>query len=252
MSRVVTTAGDHRSVRPHNVVVTHWWSASAIISVPSENLTRKHSRSVITGVAKVTRVGEPSPANTSWPGDSSPMVVQPLGVGIGVSSASALPDPSGPYISTTRPRGKPPMPSAMSSEIAPVGITSIGARTSSPSRITEPLPNWRSIWARAVSRALSLSPPLLPGLSMPAMDTPAGIRGFLSALTLRAATDKTPHAGQHHRDRAAAAVAGHHACHYPRRTTVRSGAGHAQFRKKPSARPAHPPTPAPRDAAPRP
>src|SRR6516165_5991124 len=135
----------------------------------------------------------------------------------------------------------------MSSEIAPVGITSIGARASSPSRITEPLPNCRSIWARAVSRALSLSPTFPPGLSMPAMDTPAGIRGFLSALTLRAATDKTPHADQHHPDRAAAAVAGHHARHHSRRTTVRSEAGHAQFQKKHRAhRP--PPRPAAREA----
>src|SRR6516164_6240006 len=139
----------------------------------------------------------------------------------------------------------------MSSAIAPVGITSIGARTSSPSRMTEPLPNWRSIWARAVSRALSLSPPLPPGLSMPAMDTPAGIRGFLSALTLLAATDKTPHAGEHHRDRAAAAVAGHHARHNSRRTTVRSGAGHAQFQKKPPAR-RRPPQPSPHGGCSRP
>jgi len=36
----------------------------------------------------------------------------------------------------------------------------------------------------------------------------------LSALTLRAATDKTPHADQHHRDRAAVAVADHRARHY--------------------------------------
>src|SRR5215470_6415908 len=136
----------------------------------------------------------------------------------------------------------------MSSEIAPVGITSIGARTSSPSRITEPLPNCRSIWARAVSRALSLSQPLLPGLSMPAMDTPAGIRGFLSALTLRAATDKTPHADQHHRDRAAVAVADHRARHYSRRTTVRSDAGHARFQEKPQARLVTAPSPAVRRA----
>ena len=66
------------------------------------------------------------------------------------------------------------MPSAMSSEIAPVGITSTGARASSPSRMIEPLPNCRSIWARAVSRALSLSPAFPPGLSMPAMGTPIG------------------------------------------------------------------------------
>src|SRR6516164_5639989 len=69
------------------------------------------------------------------------------------------------------------MPRATSSEIAPVGITSIGARLSSPRRMTEPRPNCRSIWASAVSRALSLSP-TLPGLSMPAMGAPVGIKGF--------------------------------------------------------------------------
>ena len=47
------------------------------------------------------------------------------------------------------------MPRAMSRAIEPVGMTSIGARTSSPRRITEPLPNWRSIWASAASSALS-------------------------------------------------------------------------------------------------
>src|ERR1700704_2871869 len=45
----------------------------------------------------------------------------------------------------------------MSSAIAPVGITAIGARPSSPRRITEPLPYCLSICARASSSALSLS-----------------------------------------------------------------------------------------------
>src|SRR6186713_1856490 len=49
------------------------------------------------------------------------------------------------------------MPRAMSRAIDPVGMTSMGARTSSPNRITEPLPNCRSICARAVSSALSRS-----------------------------------------------------------------------------------------------
>src|SRR4051812_46207278 len=73
------------------------------------------------------------------------------------SATVVFPELSGPYISTTRPRGRPPMPRAMSRAIEPVGITSIGARTSSPSRMTEPLPNWRSMLASAVSRALSRS-----------------------------------------------------------------------------------------------
>ena len=47
------------------------------------------------------------------------------------------------------------MPSATSRAIEPVGITSTGARSSLPSRMTEPLPNCRSIWASADSRAFS-------------------------------------------------------------------------------------------------
>src|ERR1022692_1728800 len=72
------------------------------------------------------------------------------------------------------------MPSAASSEMDPVGITSIGARVSSPSRMIAPRPNCRSIWARAASRDFSLSPPplLLAALSFGAMRTPVGIRGF--------------------------------------------------------------------------
>src|SRR5437660_1737695 len=44
-----------------------------------------------------------------------------------------------------RPRGRPPMPSATSSAIDPVGITSIGARVSSPRRMTAPLPCCRTL-----------------------------------------------------------------------------------------------------------
>src|ERR1700723_2680435 len=74
------------------------------------------------------------------------------------------------------------MPSATSSAMAPVGITSIGARTSSPSRMIEPRPNFRSIWASAVSRDLSLSPPVrLTALSLPAMGTPVGFKSLLAA-----------------------------------------------------------------------
>ena len=68
-----------------------------------------------------------------------------------------FPEDSGPYTSMIRPRGKPPIPKATSSAMDPVGITSIGARPSSPSRMTDPLPNCRSICDRAVSRARSRS-----------------------------------------------------------------------------------------------
>ena len=50
------------------------------------------------------------------------------------------------------------MPSATSSAIDPVGITSTGARASSPSRMIAPLPNCCSIWVSAASRDFSLSP----------------------------------------------------------------------------------------------
>src|SRR5919198_583632 len=49
-----------------------------------------------------------------------------------------LPEDSGPKISTIRPRGTPPTPSARSSESAPVGITETAtAAASSPRRIGE-------------------------------------------------------------------------------------------------------------------
>src|ERR1700722_2907092 len=67
-----------------------------------------------------------------------------------------LPEDSGPNTSTMRPFGTPPIPSARSSDSAPVGIAS--TRTcapSSPMRMTEPLPNSRSIWPSAPCRAAS-------------------------------------------------------------------------------------------------
>ena len=69
------------------------------------------------------------------------------------SASVVLPDDSGPKISVTRPRGMPPMPSAASSESAPVGMTAISSRAPCPSFMMAPLPNWRSIEAMASSRA---------------------------------------------------------------------------------------------------
>src|SRR3954451_6200354 len=69
-----------------------------------------------------------------------------------------LPEDSGPKISTMRPRGTPPMPSARSSDRAPVGIASTFTRApGSPIFITAPLPNCRSIWVRAPWRAVSFA-----------------------------------------------------------------------------------------------
>src|SRR5262245_36042135 len=53
-----------------------------------------------------------------------------------------------------RPFGRPPMPSATSRDMAPVGMTAISSRgPPEPSRMTEPLPNCRSICEMASSRA---------------------------------------------------------------------------------------------------
>ena len=65
-----------------------------------------------------------------------------------------LPDDSGPKISMTRPRGKPPIPSAMSRGSAPVGMEAMVMESFSPMRMMEPLPNCLSIWPSAASRAL--------------------------------------------------------------------------------------------------
>src|SRR5574340_656898 len=58
----------------------------------------------------------------------------------------------------TRPRGRPPTPSAMSSPSEPVETAWMSRATSwSPRRITEPLPNCFSIWLSAAASALFLS-----------------------------------------------------------------------------------------------
>ncbi|EKD55648.1 MAG: hypothetical protein ACD_59C00083G0001 [uncultured bacterium] len=58
------------------------------------------------------------------------------------NASVVLPDDSGPYISTMRPRGTPPIPVAISREREPVGMTSIATvlMTDSPSFIIEPFP----------------------------------------------------------------------------------------------------------------
>jgi len=69
-----------------------------------------------------------------------------------------LPLDSGPKISTTRPRGKPPTPRAASNEIDPVEITAMGTMASLlPNRMMEPLPNCFSICesARSIARVFS-------------------------------------------------------------------------------------------------
>src|SRR5581483_10386116 len=75
-----------------------------------------------------------------------------------------LPEDSGPKTSMTRPRGKPPTPSAASKEIAPVEMTEIGTMASfDPRRMIDPLPNCFSICdsARSIARAFSSAMGLL-------------------------------------------------------------------------------------------
>src|SRR5690242_14572902 len=59
----------------------------------------------------------------------------------------------------TRPRGRPPTPSATSRAMEPVGMMAVWMTGRSPSRMTEPLPNCLSICASARSSALSRSGP---------------------------------------------------------------------------------------------
>src|SRR5215813_12149802 len=74
------------------------------------------------------------------------------------SATVVLPLDSGPKISTTRPRGKPPTPRAASKEMEPVEITEIGTIASLfPSRMMDPLPNCFSICDSARSIALFFS-----------------------------------------------------------------------------------------------
>ena len=68
-----------------------------------------------------------------------------------------FPDDSGPYISIILPLGTPPIPNAISSPNAPVGIASIFIAWNSPSFITDPLPNCFSICPIAASNALFFS-----------------------------------------------------------------------------------------------
>src|SRR5262249_41293751 len=69
------------------------------------------------------------------------------------SASVVLPEDSGPKISTTRPRGSPPTPSAMSSPSEPDEMVSTSIeRSLLPSRMIEPLPKLRSICESAASR----------------------------------------------------------------------------------------------------
>ena len=83
------------------------------------------------------------------------------------SERVVLPEDSGPKISTTRPRGMPPTPSAASTAREPVGMTAMAVSGRSPRRMIEPLPNCRSIWVSAVSTARHFSLDLTLDMSSP-------------------------------------------------------------------------------------
>src|SRR5215813_10665727 len=107
------------------------------------------------------------------------------------SASVVLPDDSGPKISTTRPRGRPPMPSAMSRPSEPVETVSTSIDLSFlPSRMIEPLPKLRSIWESAASRAFDLSmeePSTRRSAAVAIRPTPyAGIRGPTTKPPVRA------------------------------------------------------------------
>ena len=99
-----------------------------------------------------------------------------------------LPEASGPKISTIRPRGRPPTPSARSSDSAPVGIAStLTWKASSPIFMIEPSPNSRWICVialfSAASRALaafscSLSHVVLPEVLVGQQTDRSGIGRF--------------------------------------------------------------------------
>src|SRR5919206_3314252 len=88
-----------------------------------------------------------------------------------------------------RPFGKPPTPSAMSSPSDPDETVSISIeRSFLPSFITDPLPNWRSIWESAADRALVLS-----------MEDPSTIRRAVADI-LRAPYGGDSRAGKRRRE----------------------------------------------------
>ena len=107
--------------KPH--VVSHWCAASATTEVPSDSSTRKHGRPTRTSVAATTRVGRPSEPISSSPTSTSPMVVQPSGVGTAVSSASALPIAGRAATITIWPPCRPLVSSSSSAK--PVGTPAI-------------------------------------------------------------------------------------------------------------------------------
>ena len=74
-----------------------------------------------------------------------------------VRASVVFPEDSGPYISTTLPRGTPPIPSAMSSDIAPVEIDGMSSETSSPRRMMAPSPKLSLMSATVASRGVSAS-----------------------------------------------------------------------------------------------
>ena len=112
----------------------------------------------------------------------------------GAARASSCPRIPGRRSRSTRPRGRPPTPSAMSRPSEPVDIVSISTGFwSLPSRMIEPLPNARSICASAASRAFVLSMDEPSTRRSAAWDMRGGPYGRRGGRTQRARPDfRTP------------------------------------------------------------
>src|SRR5437879_1168155 len=106
-----------------------------------------------------------------------------------------LPPDSGPKISTTRPRGNPPTPSAASRLSDPLGITLTGTSTSRlPKRMIAPLPYCFSICAMAASRTLLRSSAMVHlERDFAAGECAESIRSLLLLLTAVTAFQQPPH-----------------------------------------------------------
>src|SRR3569623_1408011 len=131
-------------------------SISALgVSAATESTTTTSTAPARTSISVISSACSPvSGCDTSRSSTLTPSLRAKLGSSAcSASTQAAVP----PNISTSRPRGRPPMPRAMSSDNEPVEIaaTSLTA-PASPMRITEPLPNWRAIWLSAALNAFVL------------------------------------------------------------------------------------------------
>ena len=104
-----------------------------------------------------------------------------------VRARVVLPELSGPKISTTRPRGSPRPPSAISRLSAPLEIDGITGTVSLSRRMIDPLPKFFSICPTAASSALDFAVRALSsaGVNFAAgLGAAAGFASFTSLISL--------------------------------------------------------------------